>query len=66
MVKKKEMKNINTKLYIDGHIHFYENFSPELFFKSAEKNFLKYHKNGDNKINVLVFSEGKQFILFFI
>jgi len=47
------------KLFIDGHIHFYDNFSPELFFKSAEKNFIKYNKD-KNSANILVFTEGKQ------
>ncbi len=50
----------NTKLYIDGHIHFYENFSPELFFKSAEENFLKMKKDEKECKNVLIFSEGKK------
>lgn len=52
------MKNI--KLYIDGHIHFYDCFSPESFFEAAENNFSKYQENEKNPINILLFTEGKK------
>jgi len=61
MVKKKMRNTIaDTTLYIDGHIHFYDNFSPEMFFKFAKDNFSKYNKNNEKNKNILLFSEGKQ------
>jgi len=61
MVKKKMRNTIaDTTLYIDGHIHFYDNFSPEMFFKFAKDNFSKYNKNNEKNQNILLFSEGKQ------
>ncbi len=51
------------KLYIDGHIHFYDNFSPKVFFDFAVNNFSKFGTDkADNKErkNILIFTEGKE------
>ncbi len=58
MKQKSGFKNI----FIDGHVHFYDNFNPNKFFLDAEANFLKYSKSRDKEEHshfVLMFSEGR-------
>ena len=53
-----------TKLIIDGHVHFYSCYNPDKFFDVAIKNIdAMFHSiyPGDNKsIKILLFTEGKQ------
>ena len=53
-----------TKLIVDGHVHFYSCYDPERFFDVAIENLnAEFHSiyPGDNKFaKILLFTEGKQ------
>ncbi|MFQ5963574.1 MAG: hypothetical protein ACE5KZ_04740 [Candidatus Scalinduaceae bacterium] len=53
-----------TKLIVDGHVHFYSCYDPDKFFDAAMKNmdtmFHAIYPNGDKFTKILLFSEGKQ------
>ncbi len=54
----------SSLISIDGHVHFYKIFDPDLFFQKSINSFAKYFSVSDHvnekTVNILFFSEGKE------
>ncbi len=58
------MRNNNRKnIFIDGHVHLYDNFDPDSFFEAINRNFRKFTKTEKNgfpdSIRVIFLTEAK-------
>lgn len=57
------MENNRKNIFIDGHVHLYENFDPDSFIESINRNFKKYCKQDNNdftdSIKIIFLTEAK-------
>ncbi|MCK4888849.1 MAG: hypothetical protein KAS97_02895, partial [Candidatus Aminicenantes bacterium] len=59
------MRNNNRKnIFIDGHVHLYDNFDPDSFIEAIDRNFRKFAEHDENgfsdSIRMIFLTEAKE------